>query len=384
MGSLMKQALATAPAAGLHRFLKMGLYGLQGTGKTTLGISMAIGLVKHFKLTKPIVMADTEKGSKFWATQVKKETGMDLVPLLTKNFDQMCGLGREAEQEGGVFIVDSATAFWQELCEAHRIRLGVRKLEPFQYAEPGGKWKREFTDWMLNANIHVIVCGRTGQTFAEQEDDNGRMKSQADGTRMKAQGDFGYEFDLLVEMQQHIVDRSGKRARSGSVKIQGLVLKDRWRDLNGSAFTLPTFKDFLPHIKNIAAEGDEGRVDIESRSEYVEEDAGRDRAKYARDRKIEIDLVKADLVKVHGEGRSTSDKSAKIDSLFKHWGTRSWEEINLRMPIGGIRAGRQSFELEHKLAPEGKTAAELFGQDDLPPDFTPGAGGDESSGDAAA
>jgi hypothetical protein len=385
MGSLMQQAAKQASTASADRFLKMAIYGGAGTGKTTLAIDIAIGLVKHFKIDKPIVLADSEKGAQFHRALVEKETGRALVDLPTANFEQMVQLGREAERDGAVFIIDSASAFWAELIDALRVRLKLRKLQPHHYVEPKAKWKSEFTTWMLNAEVHIIVCGRAGVNFSEQEDEQtGRMEMVSNGTKMKAEGDFGYEPHLVVEMEQNFTDKRGRKARSGALKLQGLVRKDRWRELNGKLLDWPTFKSFLPHVKNLPAAGEAPRVDFETKSEYGEQDGEREKARYARDRKIEVDLVKADLVKVHGDGRSAADKQAKIDSLHAHWGTRSWEEINLRMPIAGIRAGRQSFEAKHGLgAPDGKSAAEIFGEDDVAFD-QPEAGEDAPAGDAAA
>lgn len=371
MGNLMNRALAQN-ANSKHGYLKMGVYGTQGTGKTTLAMSVAIGLIQRFGIKKPITMADSETGAKVWRDHVLKETGMPLVDLPTGNFDDMCRLAREAEQDGGVFIVDSASRFWANLIESLRERLKVNRLQPHHYVEPKAKWQREFTAWLLNANVHVIVCGRAGANFSEQEnEETGRLEMIADGTKMKAEGDFGYEFDLLLEMSQHVRNAKGRRSKQGNLVIEAFVRKDRWRELNGQTFQSPEFKHLLPHIVHLEPGGPTIQVDLESRSEYGDDD--REKQRYIRDRKVAVDIAKSLLIKVHGDGRSAADKQARIDSLTAHWGTVSWAELEQKLPLTRIKQGIQSFEAKHGLQPNvpasDRTAEEILDGDDLPADF---------------
>lgn len=390
MGSLMNQAISTTETT-THTALKMGIYGSQGTGKTTLAMSVAIGLVNKFGLKKPIAMADTEKGSLFWRDIVKKKTGMPLAALGTSNFDQLCAFAREAERDASVLIVDSASAFWRELTDALKRHLRVEKLQPHNYVPIKSKWFDGFTSWMLNTNLHVIVCGRAGANFTDQETEDGsRIEMVADGTKMKAEGDFGYEFELLVEMQQHVLNKRGKKGKGGNLALQAFVRKDRWRDLNGSVITFPanvpldkslqvSFETFLPHINHIKPDGLGMVVDVETRSEYGNGD--QEKARYIRDRKVAVDIAKSLLVKVHGDGRSAEDKQKRIDSIRDHWGTVSWVELEQKLSLTRIKQGIQSFEAKHGLTPNvppsDKTAEEILEGDDLPEDF--GNGGTDAA-----
>jgi hypothetical protein len=370
MGTLMQRAAKNADTK--HGYLKMAVYGSQGTGKTTLAIDIAIGLVKKFGLTKPIVMADSETGAKHWRDHVLKEAGVPLVDLATANFDEMVKLGREAESDGSVFIIDSASKFWDELIEALRQRLKVSKLQPYHYVEPKAKWTRDLTNWMLNAKVHVIVCGRAGVNFTEQEnEETGRLEMVADGSKLRAHGDFGHEPDLVVELQQHVVNGRGKKARTGKIALQAFVRKDRWRELNGAVFEFPKCADFMPHINHLVPGAPTIHVDLESRSEYGDDD--REKQRYIRDRKVAVDIAKSLLVKVHGDGRSAEDKQKRIASIEEHWGTVSWAELEQKLPLTRIKQGIQSFQAKHGLAPHvpasDKTAEEILEGDDLPEDF---------------
>ncbi len=102
-----------------NAFLKMGMMGFQGSGKTYTGTQVAIGLVKLMRAsglngTKPIAFIDTEKGSD-WVIPHVEGAGLELVTAKTRAFSDLVQATADAEKNASVLIVDSVTHFWTEL-----------------------------------------------------------------------------------------------------------------------------------------------------------------------------------------------------------------------------------------------------------------------------
>jgi hypothetical protein len=71
---------------------------------------------------------------------------------------------------------------------------------------------------LLSSPIHVIICGRQGIDYGEDEA-SGELKSL--GYRMRAEGEMGYEPDLLVRLE-------GRRPSKNKPKMPvAIVEKDR-------------------------------------------------------------------------------------------------------------------------------------------------------------
>ena len=73
------------PAVNQIAFLKAGVLGFQGSGKTYLAFELALGLHKYIKATKPIMFLDSETGSDFGIPRCK-EAGIELSVSIDKSF----------------------------------------------------------------------------------------------------------------------------------------------------------------------------------------------------------------------------------------------------------------------------------------------------------
>jgi hypothetical protein len=176
------------PATNTQAFLKAGLMGFAGSGKTYTATKLAIGLVqlmKDLKMPlgeKPALFLDTETGSDWVAPQFV-EAGIPLHAAKTRAFVDLKEALREAEQDASVLLIDSITHFWRDLTESYaRKKNRQRGLEFQDWAVLKQQWG-EFTDLFVNSNLHIILCGRAGYEYDFFEQSRGRKSCRKPASR---------------------------------------------------------------------------------------------------------------------------------------------------------------------------------------------------------
>src|SRR3972149_3091524 len=203
-------------------WFKGGLLGGPKAGKTyTLALLLA-GIRRYLNLDGPIVMFDTEGGSEYIAPLVKRETGRELIGLRARAFSDLMDCTKEVEKIGASgFLVDSITHPWRELCDSYLAR--VNEVLRGKGKEPRGRLELQdwnpiktrwapWTEWDLNSAIHVGVCGRAGDIWSREEnEETGKMQSVKTGVKMKTEGEFGFEPSLLVLMEAVQTDKGPRR-----------------------------------------------------------------------------------------------------------------------------------------------------------------------------
>src|SRR5258708_35506721 len=234
-------------AENTSSFLKMGLLGFAGSGKTMTGTLTAIGLVHHMREHKvayadrPMFFLDTETGAD-WAAPKIKEAGVELFTAKTRAFSDLVAAVHEAETSASLLLIDSVTHFWVELCDSYMKKKNRTRLQFEDWAFLKTEW-RKFTDAYINSSLHVIMAGRAGYEYDYSVDEEtGKKNLEKTGIKMKAEGELGYEQSLLVLMEREM-DMATKTNRHFAK-----VIKDRSTLLDGKEFPDPTFASFLPHI----------------------------------------------------------------------------------------------------------------------------------------
>jgi hypothetical protein len=340
--SLLKKAVVEQSAG------KVGIFGRQGSGKTTTSALITIGLSKTFHGGAPVAFFDTEAGSDF-VIELFETEGIELLVVKSRAFKDMRAALAEAEKAGCcAYLVDSYTHPWQELTAAFKKKSSKNRLEFHHMDQLKTLW-RGWTDQMLNSSLHVVLSGRLGFEWGEEEaTDGGERKLVKLGSKLKGESEAGYEPSLLIEMEgvQDSEARMKKsKAKRGSIVHHALVLKDRWRSLNGRGFQFrdintykagdykAVFEAFSPHWNRLVIGNQQRALDGARTSEDLFDAPGGQSVFADRQRRKDIaaEEVQAMLVKVW-PGQDAASKAAKqaaIKQLFDVYAWRSVEEKSL-------------------------------------------------------
>jgi hypothetical protein len=329
------------PAETTTAYLKMAFMGFQGSGKTYTATSTAIGLVLMMREmgietgTKPIAFMDTEKGSDWIKPRVEK-AGIGLITAKTRSFSDLLSIVPEAQASASLLLVDSLTHCWVDLCDSYMKAKNRTRLQFEDWAFLKTRW-RQFTDLFVNSPLHIIVCGRAGFEYDYSVDDEtGKKNLEKTGIKMKAEGEMGYEPDLLV-----LMEREMDMATTTNHHV-ARVLKDRSTLLDGKDFSDPTFENFLPHIRCLNLGGVQLGVDTTRTSVHTIPKDIRDNRRTQR--KIVLAEIE-DLLVLHYPGQSSVEKKTKLELLREHF-KASWVEMEEVMPLDQLRAGYDKLHVE--------------------------------------
>ncbi len=335
MSSLFKPVAVEQAAA------KVGIFGPQGSGKTTTAALILIGLSLTYHKGAPVFMLDTENGSDY-LEEVFRLEGVPLLVGKSRAFKDMRGGLIEAEAAGAIgYLVDSYSHPWKELTDSFKAKSRRKKLEFHHMDELKSMWG-EWTVQMLNSPAHVLLCGRLGYVWDREEDSDDGEKGDLIklGTKMKSESEAGYEPSLLVEMEGLQADAARMkktRAKRGTITHHAYVLKDRWRSLNGLTFAWPdinrykkgdyarVFEAFKPHFSKLAIGTSTQRAVSATRTSSVLFERG-DAAEFGRRRDIALDEIKENIAAVF-PGQTAQDKRFRQVVLETLFATLSWTKV---------------------------------------------------------
>lgn len=334
MGLLKKAVLETA-------YAKVGMFGMEGSGKTFTATNLAIGLAK--KTGKGVVaFFDTETGSDFVIKRMEEE---NLVLLAHKGraFKDLCDFIRECEEEKvEIAIIDSITHVWKELCIAYQKRKRKDRLSMNDWTILKGQWM-EFTDLYLNSKMHIILLGRAGYEYDMRENDDEKLEIQKVGTKMKVEGEFGYEPSLLLEMYKVKRSEATKDKKAKGHINRCYVLKDRSNTINGMDFDFPTFEDFSPFFNSINIGGSHMGVDTTRNSQDIFESPDRSYEEKRKKKEILLETLQDELVKAGLHGRSEKTQQERILLLEKVFGSSSKTAIE-NLPLDKLAEGVEQIK----------------------------------------
>lgn len=334
-------------------YLKAGFLGFQGSGKTYTAVMLAAGVRDAFGLKGPIAFVDTENATEYVAPLVQKMTGLDLVGLRTRKFDDLIGVANECADAGvSVLIADSMTHFWRSLCDSYLAGVNQRReraarakgwnfaprltLEFQDWGQVKGEWAR-WTDCYLNLPLHIIICGRAGYEYdMEVNTETNKKELVKTGVKMKTEGEFGFEPSLLVQMgceQEPDQEHKGRFIQIRTAQ----VIKDRFAVIDGKTFGFPgrdgdkkaelkeVMAAFGPHVQMLKP-GAHSTVPTNVVPMDVSEEGDAQWARERREREIICEEIQGAIASAI-PGQGADDKKRKADLLLNVFGTRSWTAV---------------------------------------------------------
>ncbi len=319
--------------------LKAGFRGFEASGKTYTAMLLAMGTRKYFDLTGPIAMFDTEGGSQYIKGWIEKQTGTPLLGTRSQSFTDLMAVANECEDAKiSVFVVDSITHVWRELCDAYLDQVNQRRAEKrlpprtkLEFQDWGPikmMWKR-WTDFYLNSRLHIIVCGRAGYIYdMEENEETGKKDLIKTGIKMKTETEFGFEPSLLIEMERMQVS-DGK----GGFDLQHMatVIKDRFNVIDGHAQVNPTFAFFEPFVACLKV-GGHAPVDTALKTDmHVDEQGQNDYDRLKKRRLIAWERLENGLGMIF-PGGTGKDKQARFAILSQLFGTTSETQVQQSVP----------------------------------------------------
>lgn len=364
--------MAFQKAVKQAKYSKISVQGKEKSGKTTTAAELAIYLAQKHHTGKPVAFLASEPGIDFVIEFFEKE-GVELLAERSRAFITLKNAIPEAVKAGaGVLLIDSATAFWQEAVKAYKTAKNIsRKLKPFEYTPIKEKW-REFTDQFVDAKLDIIVCGRLGFEYEDLEDEDGNKEMTRSDTKMKTEGDFNYETDLIIEMTSRPDPGAGNAINVG----EGSKKKLR-RSFKASNIHIATVKGcrvwalnqqvfefkakaayqvgdaakvgacFDPYFNFLKLKGGDGNVvdKHDSTSEFSAAEDGRAYAAKSLRRDKAFENIKGALscVFTAATGKDAAFKLEIINSIF---GTHSWTEVERMEPEALEHGARVSLRVK--------------------------------------
>jgi len=218
-------------------YLKVGVYGQSGSGKTYTSLLFATELAKRLK-TKVLVF-DTEHGTDFY-----KDFGFDVV--YTRDINDLIEFFKSEDyKDYGVVVIDSLTHFWDEIQDKYLESLV--NSNNTKKRERGLSGELQFQDWrfikkpykkfmqlMLSSPKHVFFTTREGVDYKME---NGELVVV--GQKMRAEKETQYEPSIVIRMMLH------------NLQNVAVVEKDRSGTIQGKMFKNPTFEILEPVLTKL-------------------------------------------------------------------------------------------------------------------------------------
>lgn len=360
---------------------KIAAFGEQGSGKTTTLALIAIGLSKTYHNSAPVAMMDTENGADFLKPIFAAE-GVKFVAVKSGAFKDMVPALREAQEAGCcAFIMDSVTHTWKELVESYC----ARKAQQFKRPSYDPNWlidakpiKEEWAHWtnaFLNSNIHCLVAGRAGMVWEQvYNEDKGKMEAMAVGSKLKSEGEFSYEPNLLFEMEAVRVETNGRK-KGGHFNHKLNILKDRARFLNGKSIEFKdinvykagdykrVFAFFEPHFRFLNIGGTQKAISSENSEDLFDGNGNGEARQYAQAKEIALEEIENAMGVVLWPGQTSDMKKIRLSVMKELWGVRAWSAVkamSLRQVENGLWALREFEKAATDVQPDSEEAVLLL------------------------
>jgi hypothetical protein len=317
------------PAQNTQAFFKGGFQGKQGSGKTTTAALLQVGVSKELCGGAPVGFFETESGSSFLIPIFAAEQVEFFTTPVTRSLADLLAFLDEAKSLGCcAVIIDSITHVWMDVLAAAKKKFDVDELEFRHMDAVKSEWKR-WTDAFTVSPLHVVVCGRLGYEWSWEKNERGKRELVKGDSKMKAEGEFGYEPNFVVELEavRDADDRFIHRAyvdKDRSWKLNGKTFDFKDRDAYKAGDYKEVFNAFRPHFDTLRIGGPASVIapvtpatDLftpEQRSNWQE----RSRRRVVAGEEIEGAMTAL------WPGQDKESKKVKVELLHALFGSRSW------------------------------------------------------------
>lgn len=260
-------------AAPKREYMKAGLYGKTGSGKTLTTLLIAEKLAELEG--KRIAYIDTEKSTAFYVRDVAERkvhpAAFDIDILETKSiFEALEAIESIDPATHGVVVIDSITALWDAAKATYQGPTTSKGGIPIQAWGPIKKPYKRIISLLLDGPFHAFICGREGVEMEEDDDGNPKVV----GAKMKSEGETPYEPHMLLRMIP-------ERQEDGSHVIRAFFEKDRSGILSGKTIAWPNFSTVEPAVRLLVG------AELSAKLGTPEENAARDAEAADRRREAE-------------------------------------------------------------------------------------------------
>jgi hypothetical protein len=343
-----------------NSFIKASFAGFAGSGKTRTATEFIIGCCKKMEITKPVLIIDNEKGSRF-LVPIFRQAGITAIVKETVTLADVLESFKFLNRgEIGFLFIDSLTKVWYQFVRDYK----TANKKTFMTLQDWGKilpdWQEKFADVFVSLVGNCVFTGRGGFQYEMEENEETHKKEFVkSGVKMKMAGETPFEPDLNIwmEMDQDYNPQTGKNR----VFRRGTIMKDRSGLIDGKVFENPTFKHFEP-VVNFLLSVEKGNVSKTSDSSNLAAFESYNDRKVLKTTMLEE--VQNALVK-KWPSTSAAEKQAKIKAIEEAFGTNSWTAIE-NMHVDKVSIGHAKIMAMFKVedpdpnSPEGKVfSAEL-------------------------
>lgn len=176
-------------------YLKVGISGASGSGKTFSALRVATGIAK--KCGSRIAMISTEKTRSLYYGSEFDFDILELDDYTPETYMSAIDAAISAGYE--IIIIDSFTHCWQKLNELHS-QIGGNSFTAWGRLKPRMK---ALTNKILSAPAHMLVLSRAKTDWAIDTNNGGKSAPTKLGVKADTVADFDYELTLAFMLNQN-------------------------------------------------------------------------------------------------------------------------------------------------------------------------------------
>ena len=192
-----------APLVNDHPFMKVGIDGKAGDGKTQTLAELAIGIWRRIGSSKPVVILDTENARRFLVPLFVAA----LVPVVVRPVRSLVewvdAVHRAVDGASDVVVTDSLTHLWEDTMAAFCQARGVDSVEgPAAWLSLKEVWHREWAALFRDAPVHLLFAARSADNYVDVLGKDGTFESAKVGTKVRGEAEVAFEPSLLIHLRR--------------------------------------------------------------------------------------------------------------------------------------------------------------------------------------